>query len=67
MTTKITPCGGCGETDSKKRCIGCLHVFFPGDWPEKYQGGSAHARHVSPVPSNQTRPKGQVYPDEWGW
>lgn len=21
------PCGGCGETDPKHRCIGCLHDF----------------------------------------
>ncbi|NED64231.1 hypothetical protein G3I15_25170 [Streptomyces sp. SID10244] len=23
----ISPCGGCGETDPDKRCIGCLHDF----------------------------------------
>ena len=23
----ITPCGGCGEADPSKRCIGCLHNF----------------------------------------
>jgi hypothetical protein len=23
----ITPCGGCGETDQNKRCLGCLHDF----------------------------------------
>lgn len=22
-----TPCGGCGETDPRKRCIGCMHRF----------------------------------------
>ncbi len=24
------PCDGCGETDSAKRCLGCLHDFGPG-------------------------------------
>ena len=23
------PCGGCGETDPAKRCIGCFHIFAP--------------------------------------
>ena len=23
----VEPCGGCGETDPAKRCIGCLHPF----------------------------------------
>lgn len=23
----INPCGGCGETDPNKRCLGCLHDF----------------------------------------
>lgn len=25
----IDPCGGCGEKDPNKRCIGCLHEFHP--------------------------------------
>lgn len=24
---KSNPCGGCGETDPAKRCIGCFHPF----------------------------------------
>lgn len=27
MSKGPIPCGGCGETDSRKRCIGCLHDF----------------------------------------
>jgi hypothetical protein len=27
--TKETPCGGCGATTEKQRCIGCLHQFAP--------------------------------------
>lgn len=23
----VEPCGGCGETDANKRCVGCLHPF----------------------------------------
>ena len=23
----ITPCGGCGESDPKQRCLGCFHKF----------------------------------------
>lgn len=32
------PCGGCGQTDHTKRCIGCLHDFgVPGSaWVHKY-------------------------------
>lgn len=36
LAVRITPCGGCGARKSEHRCIGCMHVFFPGDWPEKY-------------------------------
>lgn len=25
----IEPCGGCGNSDPAKRCIGCLHPFTP--------------------------------------
>lgn len=25
--TKLVPCGGCGEVDETKRCVGCLHQF----------------------------------------
>lgn len=25
--TKLVPCGGCGEVDETKRCLGCLHQF----------------------------------------
>jgi hypothetical protein len=24
---EASPCGGCGESDPRKRCIGCLHDF----------------------------------------
>lgn len=24
----VIPCGGCGETDKNKRCLGCLHDFY---------------------------------------
>ena len=27
-------CGGCGETDGNKRCIGCLHPFTTASAPE---------------------------------
>jgi hypothetical protein len=29
MTSKIetTPCGGCGATEERQRCIGCRHNF----------------------------------------
>lgn len=27
MSEELKPCGGCGETDPMKRCIGCLHDF----------------------------------------
>ncbi|RYG88583.1 MAG: hypothetical protein EON59_04040 [Alphaproteobacteria bacterium] len=27
QTEALKPCGGCGETDSSKRCMGCLHDF----------------------------------------
>lgn len=27
MTTKPEPCGGCGATSDRERCIGCLHDF----------------------------------------
>ena len=23
----VQPCGGCGETQAEKRCIGCMHQF----------------------------------------
>jgi hypothetical protein len=26
---KPVMCGGCGTTDPKNRCIGCLHTFYP--------------------------------------
>lgn len=27
MAGVVEPCGGCGETDPNRRCIGCLHPF----------------------------------------
>lgn len=27
----IVGCGGCGETDPNKRCLGCLHDFYGGN------------------------------------
>lgn len=30
-----TPCGGCGETNPRRRCLGCMHPFTPDDWPTK--------------------------------
>lgn len=24
---KTTPCGGCGETNPRNRCLGCFHPF----------------------------------------
>lgn len=32
---KTTSCGGCGETNPDKRCLGCMHPFFDGDWPHQ--------------------------------
>lgn len=33
-TKAVEPCGGCGEIDPKRRCIGCLHEFFPKPLPK---------------------------------
>lgn len=32
----IKPCGGCGETDPRKRCLGCFHCFT--DDPDEIKG-----------------------------
>jgi hypothetical protein len=44
MSEAPIPCGGCGETESRKRCIGCFHDFGTPDsaWVRKY--------HVQPAP-----------------
>ncbi|QIG76939.1 hypothetical protein EVC30_110 [Rhizobium phage RHph_Y1_11] len=31
---RYQPCGGCGASDPMDRCVGCFHIFIPGDWPE---------------------------------
>jgi hypothetical protein len=32
------PCGGCGETDPNKRCMGCMHDFGEKDsWVHQYR------------------------------
>jgi hypothetical protein len=31
QTTATTPCGGCGEGNPDKRCVGCAHVFTPSE------------------------------------
>lgn len=36
---QCTPCGGCGETDSNKRCLGCMHPFSAAT--KEQQGGAA--------------------------
>lgn len=43
---ELKPCGGCGEADPSKRCIGCLHDFG-GDssaWVHKYTRTPAPAQ-----------------------
>lgn len=44
---KVQPCGGCGERDPQKRCIGCFHDFgTPGSaWVQKYQKRGAVSPH----------------------
>lgn len=53
---ELEPCGGCGETNPDKRCLGCLHPFRGGTpalnhgegepvaWPER----EAVARIIDP-------------------
>ena len=36
----VIPCGGCGETDESKRCIGCLHEFSAAKVRLRVKGGS---------------------------
>lgn len=38
MENKYIPCGGCGATDPKNRCIGCFHPFTDETYPgSEYQ------------------------------
>lgn len=38
MTETVSPCGGCGETDPNKRCLGCRHEFTPPTPPQNTDG-----------------------------
>lgn len=29
LPEQAIPCGGCGQTDPEKRCLGCMHEFHP--------------------------------------
>lgn len=35
MPALANPCGGCGERDPDKRCIGCGHIFRPTPTPKE--------------------------------
>lgn len=41
MGGNTVPCGGCGERDPDKRCIGCGHQFTPPDAPTLAPKGGA--------------------------
>lgn len=60
------PCGGCGAAKPEERCIGCLHSFFDGDWPEKYQG-SMSGRMQTSNPATSNAPKRPAIYEEWGF
>ena len=49
MSKEIQPCGGCGERDPQKRCIGCLHDFGTSDsaWVHEYNHNSHKAAYRS--------------------
>jgi hypothetical protein len=36
---RVTACGGCGETDGDKRCLGCGHDFGDGPFRMGVKGG----------------------------
>ena len=35
MCAQTVRCGGCGNSDPDKRCIGCFHDFGDGGWPAR--------------------------------
>lgn len=50
----MEPCGGCGESDPAKRCIGCLHDFAPNPLSGKSGEAFALLREIFPVEDRAT-------------
>ena len=46
------PCGGCGEPDPGRRCIGCMHDFFP-DRASSVLSGALIPRPAEPAQAAQ--------------
>lgn len=41
----VTPCGGCGNDDPSKRCLGCLHKFTSADgWTAREKAGEVEPK-----------------------
>jgi hypothetical protein len=60
ITQENVECGGCGETDAAKRCIGCLHAFRPALSPPAEGVSDEYRQAIRDV--NNMRDDGTIKP-----
>jgi predicted Fe-S protein YdhL (DUF1289 family) len=59
---KITPCGGCGATSDRQRCLGCFHDFGDeaSEWVQGYASTPIAVAASALTPSAAVAPAGEV-------